>query len=135
MENRIEKADQLHLQGYNCAQAVACAYCDLLDLDEDTAFRLTEGFGGGMGMLQICGAISGAAVLAGQKNSAGVTKPGMSKGATTKLVRTIGKEFEAMNGSMICRALKGVDTGTPLRSCAGCIADACMLVEKHLLEE
>ncbi len=26
-------------KGYNCAQSVACAYCDLVGLDEQTAIR------------------------------------------------------------------------------------------------
>ena len=32
-------------KGYNCAQAVACAYADDLGIDEELLFRLTEGFG------------------------------------------------------------------------------------------
>ena len=36
MESRIQKTIELHDQGYNCAQAVACAYCDLVGIDEKT---------------------------------------------------------------------------------------------------
>ena len=28
MSERAERANSLHEKGYNCAQAVACAYCD-----------------------------------------------------------------------------------------------------------
>lgn len=48
--------------GYNCAQAVACTYCDLAGIDEDTARNLTQGFAVGMGgsMEATCGALIGA---------------------------------------------------------------------------
>lgn len=29
MESRVEKAAERKMCGYNCAQAVACTYCDL----------------------------------------------------------------------------------------------------------
>ena len=59
MESRIKKTLELQKQGYNCAQAVACAYCDLVDVDERTALRATEAFGAGMGgRAQACGALS-----------------------------------------------------------------------------
>lgn len=49
MESRIEIALDKHRHGYNCAQAIVCTYCDLFGLDEETAFKVSEGFGGGMG--------------------------------------------------------------------------------------
>ena len=38
MESRVQKAIDLHHKGYNCAQAVVCAYCDLFGLDEETGY-------------------------------------------------------------------------------------------------
>ena len=49
MESRIQKTLENHRKGYNCAQSVACAYCDLVGLDEQSVFRATEAFGLGMG--------------------------------------------------------------------------------------
>ena len=128
-----EHAIALHHKGYNCAQAVACAYCDSLGLDLEIAYRLTEGFGFGMGMMEVCGALSGAFVLAGWKGSAGTAQPGKTKGATYKMNKKLAQDFQEKNGAILCRELKGVQTGQPLRSCQGCIEDACDLVEKHLL--
>ena len=48
METRVDKVAEKHKSGYNCAQAVACAYCDLIGIDEETMFRLTEGLGLGI---------------------------------------------------------------------------------------
>ena len=135
MESRVNKAIELHDKGYNCAQAVACTYCDLFGVDEETAYRLSEGFGLGMGLMEVCGAMSGAFMLAGLQNSAGVEAPGKTKGATYKLTRALAEAFRAKNGSLLCRELKGVETGKVLRSCPGCIEDACRLVEEQLLAE
>ena len=72
METRVQQTTERHRRGYNCAQAVACTYCDLFGLDEETAFRLTEGYGLGMGNMEgTCGALSAACLLAGMKNSTG----------------------------------------------------------------
>ena len=57
--DRIKKADELHGKGYNCAQAVACAYCDLFNADEKEVFRMMEGYGLGMGDMKCtCGAVN-----------------------------------------------------------------------------
>ena len=36
MTEQAEQAQRLHNKGYNCAQAVVCAYCDQFGLDEET---------------------------------------------------------------------------------------------------
>ena len=54
----VEKARALRSRGYNCAQAVACAFLDQVEVDEKTLFAIMEGFGGGMGGKQAtCGAV------------------------------------------------------------------------------
>ena len=65
MENyRKQKAIELFKQGYNCTQAILLAYCDLVDLDEKTAFKISTGFGGGIAKLgKTCGAINAAVML------------------------------------------------------------------------
>ena len=49
MSSRVEKALENHGKGYNCCQAVACAYADLVGVDENLIFAAGEGFGAGMG--------------------------------------------------------------------------------------
>ena len=96
-------------------------------------FKAGEAFGLGMGCMGgTCGAITGAVLLAGFKNStANLDRPD-SKASTYKLSAAILKEFEDKNGAIACRDLKGIDTGTPLRSCPGCIEDAAEIAEKVL---
>ena len=52
MSSRVEKALENHGKGYNCCQAVACAYADLVEVDENLIFAAGEGFGAGMGGMQ-----------------------------------------------------------------------------------
>ncbi len=129
---KAEKAVSLHDKGYNCAQAVVCAFADDLGLDEQTAYKMSEAFGLGVGQMEICGAVSGACMVAGMKNSGGLDNIGKTKGETYKINRAIADEFKQMNESVICRELKGVETGNVIRSCTGCIEDAVKIVEKYM---
>jgi len=136
VEERIAKSMEYHKRGYNCCQAVACAFLDKTDLDEETMFKLTEGFGLGMGgMKGTCGAVSGAVLLAGLlDSSANLEKPD-SKGKTYKLSKQIVNEFIEKNKSIVCEEIKGVETGEVLRSCNGCIKDAVVIAAKVLYGE
>ena len=116
-------------QGYNCAHAVACALAPEVGIDADTMYRLSEGFGSGMGgTTETCGAISGAIMVLSQLGSAGTEAPGTTKAATYRLVRELVEGFRKANTSTVCRELKGIGTGQGmLRTCPGCIEDAVVL--------
>jgi len=132
VSERVLQAARLHKQGYNCAQAVVCAYCDLFGIDEKTAFMLSEGFGAGMGSMKgTCGAVSGLIMLLGLKNSSGNCE-NLTKAATYKLVKEASSKFEEKNGTLICSELKGINNGVVLRSCDGCIEDACAIFEEYV---
>ena len=133
MESRVQKAIDLHHKGYNCAQAVVCAYCDLFGLDEETGYRASEAFGFGMGQMEVCGALAGACMLAGLKNSGGLQAGGKTKAETYKLDRQLAAAFREKNQSVLCRELKGVESGKVLRSWDGCGEDGARLVETYLL--
>lgn len=133
MANKSEQALALHQKGYNCAQAVVCAYHDDFGIDEDTAYRIAEGFGLGMGLMEVCGALSGAFMLAGLQGSGGTARPGATKGKVYKINKQIASAFQEKNGTLLCRELKGVADGKVRRSCSGCIEDACELVDRLLM--
>ncbi len=136
MNTRVEETIKRHDKGYNCAQAVACTYADLVGLDEETLFKLTEALGAGMGGMEgTCGAVSGACVLAGLVNSTGNLETPNSKGKTYKLSREIVNEFLDKNSSVVCKELKGVTTGKVLRPCADCIKDAAKIAEEVLFSD
>lgn len=128
-----ELAIALHDKKYNCCQAVACAFAEEIGVDQATLFKAGEGFGLGMGgMACTCGAVSGAVLLAGFKNSDGNTEAPATKADTYQLSKEIAERFIAKNGSVVCRELKGIDSGKVLRPCAGCIEDGVELVQEVL---
>ena len=136
MESRKDRATELHDKGYNCAQAVACAYCDLIGIDEETMFKICEGLGLGMGStLGTCGALTGACILAGCKYSTANLDAPDSKKSTYALSRQLVESFRERNSSIVCRELKGALTGEVLRPCPLCITDACEFAEEVLFAD
>ncbi len=135
MSTRAEKALEYHHKGYNCAQAVACAFSDLVDMSERDIFKAAEGFGFGMGTMGTCGAVSGMALLTGLKMSDGNLEKPASKRTCYQMMQAMTQEFVNMNKSVICRQIKGIDGGGVLRSCDGCVEDAASIVEKMLFNE
>ena len=106
MSASVERAKELFLQGYSCSQAVVGAFCDQVGMDFETAMRLAAPFGGGVGrMRQVCGAVSGAFILAGLKY--GYTDPNgrEEKAAHYKLIQDMAAAFTAEKGSIICKDL------------------------------
>ena len=133
--NRKEMAVMLHGKGFNCAQSVACAFCHVMGADPEQVFKHAEAFGFGMGTMGTCGAVSAMALVTGMKLSDGNMDDPKTKRQCYDMMKTLTGEFEKKNSSIICSQLKGVDTGTPLRSCNGCIEDAVELLDKYLLEQ
>ena len=128
-----ERAARLHGNGYNSCQAVLLTFCDELGVDPVTAFKIGEGFGLGMGgMENTCGALSGAIMLAGLKNSDGDLDHPKTKAGTYRISRELTEAFKEKTGALVCRDLKGIDTGKVLCSCPKCIDSAVQIVEEIL---
>ena len=51
-----------------------------------------------------------------------------------ELLQEIEKRFKEKNSTVMCRELKGVETGQVLRTCRGCVEDAAEILEE-ILEE
>jgi C_GCAxxG_C_C family probable redox protein len=136
IEERVAEIKDKHTRGYNCAQIVLCSYAEELGIDEETLFRISEGFGTGMGgMMQTCGAVTAMFMALGLANSSGDLQACDTKPQTMKKVRELAAEFEKKNGSIVCRELKGIDTGKVLRSCDGCIEDGIRILGEYLLDD
>ncbi len=121
--SRKELAAQYHGSGCNCAQAVGCAFCDKAGTEEQTMKALTRRYGGGA--YKYCGALMGAvAAMNMQLGDAREDDPAALDGAASDKAAELLRRFEAKNGSVFCRELKGRDTGVVLRSCRGCVEDA-----------
>lgn len=134
---RTDAAAARHSEGYNCCQAVACAFADCVGLDEETMYRLTEGFGLGMGNMNgVCGAFSGAAVVAGFVSSNGDTEnAGKTKAATYKKVAAMQEEFTKRAGRLVCRDIKKGNDGGAFTPCDDCVRIAAELLADFVLKE
>lgn len=108
--NEKEKAIELFREGYNCSQSVFTAFAYRFGIDEETAKKISAGLGGGVGrMREVCGAVSGAAMVIGSICSATQGKDSESKQRNYELVREFADRFTKRNGSVICRELLGLD--------------------------
>ena len=109
--SRGNLAKEYFESGYNCCQAVALAFKDLVDIDEKALLKLASSFGGGFGRLrEVCGAFSGMCVIAGL--TVGYEKDdGENKMEHYKFIRELAEDFKNKNGgSVVCRELiKGTE--------------------------
>ncbi len=105
--NRVDKAAELFLEGFNCSQSVFTAFCDRFGIDEETAKKVSAGLGGGVGrMREVCGAVCGAAMVLGSLASATDGDDTKSKAENYELVREFAERFkERHGGTVICRDL------------------------------
>ncbi|MBQ9168283.1 MAG: C_GCAxxG_C_C family protein [Oscillospiraceae bacterium] len=140
------KAAELFMQGYNCAQAVAVAFCDITGLEPDFAAKMASSFGGGMGrMREVCGAVSGMLMVAGLQY--GYEEPGENRIKMEHYARVqeLAEKFRQQVGSIICREiLKNPPTDpnpTPrtaefykTRPCARMVLLAGQILDEYLAE-
>ena len=140
------KAAELFLGGYNCAQSVAVAFCDITGLEEKTTARMVSAFGGGMGRLrEVCGAVSG--MLFVLSSLYGYDTPGddESKKVLYGQVQELAAAFREANGTIICRELLDHPSTDPnpsprtaefyaVRPCARFVLTAGELMDRFLEE-
>lgn len=144
-----EKAIELFNSGYNCAQAVICAFADDIGMDYVAARNLSASFGGGMGKLrQACGAFTGAIMVAGVLFGDYDVNDNEKKSEHYALVRRIAEEFIKLHETINCDELlkgianaKGKDPAvrTPeyyaVRPCARFVGDACDILDRIIDEK
>ncbi len=105
MEHAL-KAAELFLEGYNCAQAVTVAFCDVTGLDEAFAAKYASAFGGGMGRLrEVCGAVSGMYMVLGHLYGYSTPDDSAPKKKLYSQVQELAAQFREKAGSIICREL------------------------------
>lgn len=110
MTTYADKAMDYFEQGYNCAQSVVAAFSDKLNIDFQTALKVSSSFGGGMGKLrEVCGAVTGMFIVVGLMYGYDDKSDTTSKTAHYKLIQELAEKFKASNDSLICRDLLGVE--------------------------
>ena len=145
--SRADRAEELFRQGYNCGQSVFAAFADVLGLTVEEAAKIASPFGAGFGKLrEVCGAVSGMTLVTGYLKGYSDPADYESKKEVYALIQKMCAEFEARQGSIICRELlglkKGEDLGEPSirteeyyrsRPCIGACRTAAEIVEKEVL--
>ena len=116
-----EKTVELHKSFHSCSESVLCAFADEAGLTESQASAAAKPFAGGR--MTKCGAVLAAQYVLARKFGEGSNK-----------ISEFEKKFIALNRSSVCRELKGALTGSPLRSCRGCVSDSAELLEALLCE-
>lgn len=148
MQNRTEKAVAYFKDGYNCAQAVALAYADIMGVDEEKIVMIASPFGGGMGrMREVCGAVSGMFMVVGaQQGDKGGQEGKAVRAQSYEIVQKMAEDFKKENGSIICGELLGLKQGSPQpeerteqyyqkRPCAEYVRCAAEIAGNYLKEE
>ena len=114
MNTTADRAEAVFREGFNCSQSVLSCCGERFGLDRQTAFRMGEAFGGGMGRMGLtCGAVTGAFMAIGLKHAKLTPDDQSSREKSIELVRRFRQAFEARHGSISCRELLGCDISTP----------------------
>lgn len=141
-------AEKYFISGCNCSQSVLCAFMDCTGLDYDTSMKLGSSFGGGFGrMREVCGAFSGACIVAGLLWGYSDVTVKQLKADHYALVQDMAARFNAQHGSLICRELlKGIESSTDSnpsdrtadyyqkRPCANIAATASAILDEIIAE-
>ncbi len=132
MLERYDEIMRLSEDGYNCAQAIACAYADITGLSHKDLFKLTEFLGGGIGRMQeMCGALCAAFLVVSYLNSDGELAQGKTKNDTYVKVRALHDAFVEKLGSSQCKVL--LNGETPRKGmCRDKLLVSCENLEKML---
>ena len=144
--DHVLTAGDLFLEGFNCAQALTVAFCDVTGMDKKEAARLAAPFGGGMGrMRETCGAVSGMLLVAGFLWGYDTPGDDVSKAAHYRLVQKLAGKFRERTGSILCRELLGNPPSDPnptprtadfykTRPCAGFVTLAAEILDEEIAE-
>lgn len=119
IEQRVQKARELHANGCNCCQAVVMAYADKLPVDAQSAMQMAQPFGRGLsGLKQTCGCVNGMAMVCGLVNQ-------------TMMFKGLATQFLEEQGSINCfELLKNHGTN---HSCNDLVACAARLMGESIL--
>ncbi len=113
--NKYEQlACKYFTEGYNCAQSVFAAFADKMGISEEGALRRSSAFGGGMGRLrEVCGAVSGMAMVLSELYGYTDAKDDKAKKELYSYVQEVSEKFKDEYHTIICRELMGIGVEKP----------------------
>ena len=115
-EERMDKARGLHKQGCNCCQSVVMAYADKLPINSEDAMNVAAPFGRGLaGTREVCGCVSGMAMVCGLTGHNADVRPLIEK-------------FRTEEGDIVCGRLLAAGK----KPCGEMVADAAGILSDIL---
>jgi len=130
---RAARAKKIFLDGANCAEAIWQAFSEGLDQDEQGLGNcLASGFGSGVGVGDLCGAIAGGIMVLGLNYG---RLPGKPRNEILKeLCREFYRQAREEMGSAYCRDLRDPEDENYREKCAEYVVKMADLLEKILAE-
>lgn len=128
----------------NCAQSVLRVFAESLELDEDIALSIAQGFGGGMHIDGTCGAVTGAYMALGLAYKTSKDNPRSMMEIVNALQSEFNRWFLNKHGSLSCSGLLGYNLADPIQltkareaglftsKCPVFVGDATAIVEELL---
>lgn len=106
--DRVGKAEEYFMAGYNCSQSVFAAFADRYGIEEEQALRLASPLGAGISaMREVCGAVTAMSMVCGLES--GHTVPEReAKQKAYESNRRLLDDFLAEHHSIVCRTLLGL---------------------------
>ena len=137
IESRKEKAMRLFKEKYNCAQSIMLAYHDLVDIDEEMAFKISSGFEGGIAKLgKTCGTINASIMLLSLKYGESNKEDIDTKNKKREVIRNFMNDFMSVHQKGInCTDILTEEAKTyPMHSekCLRTVSEVCDLLDKYL---
>jgi len=135
--DHVERALELNRSGYNCAQSVFCAFSDITGVEEKTALSIAAGLGGGVRAGEVCGAVSGAALVLGALYPFCDSTDYEAKQRIASLAREFCARFKEKYGTVRCDELLKRTEGEEKRYkyCPDYVRDCAQLLEEMIAEQ
>jgi C_GCAxxG_C_C family probable redox protein len=145
VSSRVERAVDLFLGGYSCAQSLLAVYGPEQGLDRATSLRLAAPFAGGLSRTDgVCGAAAAGLLVLGLRHGNVEADDETGKERVRLYCQDFLHRYDERFGSTRCTTLIGVDLSAPgvaeqakaegrgERICSGLVRGAAELLEELL---
>jgi C_GCAxxG_C_C family probable redox protein len=113
MDNNKKAYETMASRKANCAQSLLTAFSEDYGLKLDKAYSIAQGFGGGMHINSICGAVTGAYMVLGLANPISKDNPRQSMDKVIALQAEFNRKFKELYHGLTCAELLGYDVSIP----------------------
>ena len=148
MITKAQMARKYHEEGYNCCMSVVKPFIEEMDVNQDQVMSIASSLGGGLGYLrEVCGAVSGMAVVLGLKygylQGFKDEEDKQKKAEYYARVKMLGERFKQEAGALTCRALLHMDENDQVlpgyenaeKPCTDLVEKAAQILDEYISKE